>query len=260
MRVARLAGCLLAAGVLTAVLAVDPAVKEISKTLDLAPDGRVSVDTYKGTVKVAGWDAPKVEIRARIEPEAGFWGTPQEGTEKTEIRIDASSNSVRIKSDYSRVPRHWFGTTVLPFVHYEIRMPRTAHLAIKDHKSRTEVSGLKGEANIDTYKGTVEVTGLEGGLELETYKGEARVRFTHLQASSRFETYKGEIDVAIPGENGFRIESDLGRRASLSSDFDLKQPARDSGRHGRRFSGDVNGGGPRVYLKSYKGDLKLRRS
>jgi hypothetical protein len=250
---------LLAAGALTAVLAVDPAVKEVSRTLNLVPDGRVSIDTYKGTVKVTGWDAPKVEIRARVEPEAGFWGTDQEGAEKTEIRIDASSNSVRIKSDYRHVPRRWFGTTVLPLVHYEIRMPRTAHLAIKDHKSRTEVAGLKGEATIESYKGTVEVTGLEGGLDLETYKGEARVRFTQLRSASRFETYKGDIDVAIPGENGFRLESDLGRRANLSCDFAMKLPARDSGRRGQRFSSDVNGGGPRIYLKSCKGDLRLRR-
>jgi len=260
MRVARLAACLLAAGALTAALAVDRGGKEISKTLDLAPDGRVSIDTYKGTVKVSGWDTPKVEIRARIEAEESFFGPDEESLAKTEVRIEGSASSVRIKSDYSRVPNRWFGVTILPFVHYEIRMPRTARLEIKDHKSRLEITGLKTEARIETYKGTVDVTGLDGGLDLETYKGEARVRFSSLRTASRFETYKGAIDVAIPDGNGFQVESDLGRRASLDSDFDLKMPSRDSKRREQHFSGAVNGGGPKVFLKSHKGGLKLRRS
>jgi len=239
--------------------AVDRAGKEISRTVDLSAGGRVSVDTYKGSIRVSGWDKGQVEIRARIEPDSGWFGTHEAEVEETEVRIDSSPDSVRIKSDYGRPRPALFSWRVLPLVHYEIRMPRAARLDIKDYKSKTEVTGLQTEARIETYKGSVAVEGLKGGLQLETYKGSARVRFDGLESRSRFETYKGEIEVTLPDNQGFELETDLGRRAGLVSDFDLKTRERRHRRGARHFSEAVNGGGPKLLLKSHRGDFRLKK-
>src|SRR5690349_20737604 len=108
--------------------------KDVNRTVPLDRDGRVVIDTYKGSVTVTSWDDAKVEIVARIEPDGP---TAERDIENTEIRIDSSAMTLRVKSDYSRVPRQWlwFGSQSLPFVRYTIRMPRTARLEVKDFKS-----------------------------------------------------------------------------------------------------------------------------
>lgn len=254
----RLSGLMLILGALAPSLAVDQDIKEVRKTVPLDRDGRVAINTYKGSVSVRSWDNPQVEIYARVEPD-GSGSRWKEKIEDTEIRIDVSAGSVRIESDYEKVKRRssrfWdlFDGT-LPLVHYTVKMPRSARLSIKDYKSKTAVADLRSEVEIDTYKGTVALWGLDGALSLKTYKGDARVQFVNLAGRSRFDTYKGEIEISLPKDKGFDLETDVGRRGSLDSDFQVSIPA------GKGFRGSVNGGGPAIHLKTYKGKLRLRRA
>lgn len=249
--------------VLLSSFAVAQSHREIQKTVPLTLDGRLFVDTYKGSVKLDTWDKPEVEIHARIE--ADDWD--ERGDEKvrdTEILIDGSSGSVRIKTDYSKVRRRsrgFFGfldgdTGNLPFVHYRITMPATASLKIKDYKSDLTVNNLESRADLYTYKGTVEVKNLKGGVDLETYKGKCEIEFSDLEESS-LETYKGKIAVMIPRGEGFSVDADLGRRVDLDSDFELISRSTRRSRHEERFRGSIHGGGPTVKMKSYKGTFKL---
>ncbi|MBI3697428.1 MAG: hypothetical protein HY238_21665 [Acidobacteria bacterium] len=58
----------------------------------------------------------------------------------------------------------------------------------------------------------------------------------------------------LPRDKGFDLETEIGRHGTLDSSFavSLKSP-------GKGFRNPVNGGGPQVYLKTYKGTYKLRR-
>ncbi len=254
-------------GVLGALQAIVTAAstKEVNKTVDLSPTGHISIDTYKGSVDVTTWDSQRVEIRARIEPD-GSCGDDEERVRDTEVRIDSSPDSLRIKSDYDKVRKaaplmglfNWNCGT-LPFVHYTLKVPRTAQLKIKDYKSEIRIAGLRSNLQIDSYKGTMTLTGLDGSLDLETYKGEARVEFTNLERKSRIETYKGNIQVLMPRSSRFDLDTDLGRRGNLDSDFSFNVKV--GGSHGRaqKYRGSVNGGGPLLYLKTYKGEFRLRQ-
>ena len=96
---------------LSAVLAVSAAggadFKEIHKTVPLDPGGRVSIETFKGSIDVTTWDRPEVDITARIEPDDS--GSDQEQrVRETEVRVTGSGQSVRIESDYDRVHRSRF--------------------------------------------------------------------------------------------------------------------------------------------------------
>jgi hypothetical protein len=238
--------------------------KEVRKSGPLNADGRVNVDTYKGSISVTGWDKPEFEIYARVEADDERGGYAAEKVQDTEIKIEASSSSVRIKSDYDKVERRhrsfWDlfdgGSGNLPLVYYTIKMPRTAQLVIKDYKSETTVSDLRSDVEIETYKGEVKVNNLDGGLVLETYKGEVRADFAKL-ARSRFETYKGEIQIKVPKGQGMDVEGDIGRRASFDSDFDIKERYRNRSREDYDFRTSVNGGGPLIRLKTEKGTIRL---
>jgi hypothetical protein len=238
--------------------------REVRKTVELKADGKVFIDTYKGSITIETWDKPQVDILARIEADPADRDR-EENVRETEIRINDSQDRVRIESDYCRLHNHhssFFGlfgdnSQILPFVHYTISMPRTAQLAIKDYKSDTKISKLQASVDLNTYKGTVNISGFEGSIDLETYKGEATVDIAKLSGSSRIETHKGKIDVTMPHDISFELVTDLGRHANLDSDFDSIVRSK---RHSEEsYRATINNGGPRLRINSEKGDIRLKK-
>jgi len=254
------------ATLLTAASAVQAAdTKEVHRTLALDRDGRISVNTYKGTITVTTWERPEVRVDARIEPD-GDCRESREKVQWTEVRISGGGGSVEITSDYDEVKHHRrgflglfdFENGSLPFVRYTIQMPSTARLEIKDYKSGITVSDLKSDLKLHTYKGTVRVTNLDGAARVDTYKGDVRVEFARFSRASRFDTHKGEIDVRLPKDSRFALDADTGRRGDIESDFAMTTHAGRSS--AARASGAVNGGGPELRLTTYKGTLRVRSS
>jgi hypothetical protein len=239
-------------------------VKEVRRSLPLSAGGRLVIETERGSIRVEGWENLQAEISARIEDESYFL-RDAEAVRETGIRIDASPDSIRVKSDYSRLRERGWGLLGLlhfaverPAVHYRIRMPRTARLKIKDYRSETEISNLKSDLELETHRGTVDVRGLDGAIEFKSYRGRALVKMVNLERNCRLETYRGEITLSLPRDRGFQLESDLGRHAALSSDFQI--PTQNVSRYHKQYRGAVNGGGPSLRLKSERGSLRLRRS
>jgi len=255
---------------IVASLSFAQASREVKKSVSLAADGTLSLDTYKGSITITTWDKNEVEIVAVIEADDQMWSRrdDEEKVEDTEIRIDGSGGEVRIKTDYDKLKSHkssfWdiFEGDVgaLPFVHYTIKMPATADLRVKDYKSESNITDVKGDITFDTYKGEVNMTGVEGAMDFETYKGDVRIAFTTFKSSNRFETYKGEIEIVLPRSTAFELDADVGKKGDFRSDFSL--PDRFRSRYDRhdsgRYRGDVNGGGPRLTLETYKGTYRLR--
>ncbi|MCU1336102.1 MAG: hypothetical protein JWO19_1683 [Bryobacterales bacterium] len=223
--------------------------KDIHRTFPLDSHGRVTIDTYKGSVRVSTWDRNEIDIAVRIEED----GEPfAQNVARADVRFDASPSDVRIKSD-----NDWFFLDgIAPLYHYTVRMPRTASLRIKDYKSESEVNDLAADLQVDTYKGSLQLRNYAGGLMVSTYKGDIRTDFAAVTARSRIETYKGHVDLQMPRESRFDLYSDLGRRAELDSDFARYVRASNSG--DRAYRSPVNGGGPELRLKSYKGEFRLR--
>ena len=233
--------------------------KEVDKTFKIDKDGRVTVDTYKGEIKIETWDKAEVHVYARMVPDdgGGFWNTsPEKQLDHVDVDIDASSSSVRIKSDY-RKSNSWFGNNTRAFVYYKIQMPKTARLDVKDYKSESKVSGLQAPIKFETYKGEVTISDLTGWIDLETYKGEVDVRFVKLTDDCRFETYKGEINVSLPKSTGFSIDTDFGRRTDFYSSFDIDKRSYKHKRRDYSIREDVNGGGPQLRFSSTKGRIEL---
>jgi hypothetical protein len=237
--------------------------RDVSKTLPLAAGESVRVDTYKGFVKVSAWDRAEVAVEARIEADDSC-GSPEQSArwvDQTRVVIEKTAGGVSIASDYDALEgtTGWFGScTARPFVRYTIRMPKNARLDIKDYKSELIVKGLEADLAIDTYKGTVDVVGLAGAFRIETYKGDVKAEIVRLTGDVRAETYKGSIALRLPATAGFELAANAGRRGHFRSDF----PAVDSTRSRRdelRVSGAVNGGGPRVSVRTDKGTLAVRK-
>lgn len=277
MRTLTILVCLLAGVWLAARPAQAQEEKTLSFSESLDDDGTLIVETHKGSVTVTVWDRDEVEAEVRIVAD----GNP-ELIEGTDVIVRHSGRTLRFETDYDMDAWEDFRKRGLlgifsegfssPFVHYEIRMPRTARLKIDDHKSEIRVTGLEADLSIDSYKGIVEVEDLDGALRLDTYKGIADVHFSRLADDSSVETYKGTVSLFFPEDTGFDLRADLSRKGDLDSDFDLRNDRRRRDRDGDGYwdadddddDGDqiyrteVNGGGPELRLETYKGRFKLR--
>jgi DUF4097 and DUF4098 domain-containing protein YvlB len=240
-----------------ASIAVFAQTKEVRRTLPLSGQGHLAIDTFKGDVHVTTWDQPQVEVYARIEADGTSPASLRLANE-TDVKIDATGDTIRLKSDTPQ-SSHWNWSNDderMPFVRYTIRMPRSAELRIKDFKSDIEVSGLAGALNIDTFKGETRVHQQSGEIRMQTFKGHGTFEMAALVGHNLFDTYKGEFDIRMPSGSGFDVVSEGGRRASIHSTFPFVLPAGSYTRESR-FTARVNGGGPEVVLKSYKGDVNL---
>jgi hypothetical protein len=225
-------------------------VKTFQKTVPLDPAGRFSLDTYKGLIRVTGWDRPQAEIDARIVADPFSWFSSS--VDDAEIRVDNSPGDVRVRTVYRQHGSFFEGNT--PSVEYTIHVPRRASLSIKDYKSDSEIAGVEGGVELTTYKGTAHMNGLRGALRVNTYKGEIRAAFSSFTAGSSVETYRGEIDLSLPAKSAFDIHAKLERHASFDSAF--PRTIRSS-THRNDFQSSVNGGGPALRLSSYRGNIRL---
>ncbi|MFC2133096.1 hypothetical protein ACFLR4_02905 [Bacteroidota bacterium] len=232
--------------------------KEFEETYQMNKSGKVSIDTYKGSILVETWDKAEVEVYALMEADDNWDCTdPDEQLRDVEIDVSNSSSYVRIKSDYDN--RNSRGCNTLAFVHYKIKMPKTAELDINDYKSETEIKNVKGYIDIVSYKGRIDISGFDGGLDLETYKGNAKVVFVNFSDDSSFDTYKGDIDIYLPDDTKFSLDVDLEKKADFECDWDIDARSSSLRKRDLDFKGDVNGGGSYIELSSYKGNIRILR-
>jgi hypothetical protein len=242
--------------------------REFQRTVGLDARGSVKIETFKGSVEVEAWDEARAEIFARIEADTtcGDDAVHAERVRLTEIDVESSASRLKIRSDYDALQnlphiRLEAGggdmtCTAHPFIHYRIRIPRTARLDVEDHKSRIAVAGLRSDARVVSHKGRIDVKDHDGALDLTTHKGDARVEFARFGGDSRFETHKGDIEIVLPKSAAFDLEAHLGRAGSLDSGFELVEREWTT-RRDRFYEEKVNSGGPRLQLSTRSGDLKL---
>jgi hypothetical protein len=241
---------LVAAGACALPAAPQDTAKAIHRTFPLESRGHVTIDTYKGSIRVTTWDRNEVDVDVRIEEDGGPFA---QSVSRADVRFDASAGDVRITGT-----NDWFFLDgVAPLYHYTVRMPRTASLRIKDYKSESAVSDLAAELQVSTYKGSLELRNHAGGLIVNTYKGDIRADFAAVTAPVRVDTYKGDVDLRMPRDGSFDLSTDLGRRRG-DPDSDFARYVRTSNFRDRTHRSQVNGGGPEVRVRSYKGEFRLR--
>ncbi len=231
--------------------------KDVNRTVALNGSGSLEIETHKGSIKVSTWDRQEVEIQARIESEPGTI-MDRRRFDGTDVHIDSSPDAVRIKTYYPDF--NWCcsfddnGTN--PEVRYTIKMPKTARLTIRDHRSDTEVTGLQGSLDLTTHRGSARLHGLGGALHLDTHRGEVEVEFASFTANSKIVNYRGTVELSMPKGSRFDLQTNSGRRGSIETDFSVMTHT--ISRRGETVHGAVNGGGPALRIETERGEVRVR--
>ena len=147
-----------------------------------------------------------------------------------------------------------------------------------------------GDIVVERVEGDIEVNNVNGGIRLTDVAGSvvahsvndgvvATVRQVAAQKAMAFTSLNGDVDVTLPAslKANLKLRSDQG---DVYTDFDVvttsspvsaSQPGQDRGRSSdaakgkyrlrvdRSIYGTVNGGGPEIELRTFNGDVFLRK-
>jgi hypothetical protein len=135
-----------------------------------------------------------------------------------------------------------------------------------------EVDGIAGELELSNTNGGITVRNARGPVNATTVNGDIEVVFSGALGSEpmAFSTLNGDVDLTLPAGAKFdvKLRSDNGE---IYSDFDVVltpkaarvEEGRGKGKYrvsiAKELTGKVGGGGPEIFLKTFNGDIVLRK-
>jgi hypothetical protein len=235
-----------------------PPSKVFHRTVSLARGGQVDFHSERGTAHLTTWDRNEVDVFARIEADPDS-RDPEESVRRTEIRFSATGNFVRIATDFGEQGTTWLHEDgdPRPHVSYEIRVPRTVLLQVRDNRSDIKIGNFWGHLTLDTDRSQVNVASLTGTIVVHADRGKIVIGRLALTDSSHFQTDRTSIDLGLASSQNIRLDLDLDR-VSPSVEAGLLKGVIREDHHHTTYRGTAESGGPTLHVTADRGSLWLR--
>jgi hypothetical protein len=181
-----------------------------------------------------------------------------------DLTADEEDNRVTVRS--GGIPRE---------LELRVTVPEASSLRLSTvNGGEIEVFGISGELELHNTNGAIEARGVSGPVTANTVNGDVSIEFApgaKIGGPMAFSTLNGDVDVTLPEgvDVDLRVRTEQGE---IYSDFDVEltpEPAqveRDGSRGRYRLAvakelhGKIGAGGHELFLKSFNGDIVLRRS
>jgi hypothetical protein len=238
---------------------------------DPSRPGTLNVQLMDGSMTIRGADRRDVLIEARGGEEerasqndqaaAGLRRLNQRGG----FTVDEQANTMRLSSSRSRGGQ------------YTIEVPRRTNLKLSMVNGETiTVDGVEGDIETSNVNGpSTTLTNVSGSVVAHATNGKilATISRVAAQKAMAFSALNGSVDVTLPAsvKANVKLRSDQG---DVFTDFDIqltaskeapvvKDSRQSNGRYrlevDRSLYGTINGGGPEFELRSFNGNVYLRR-
>jgi hypothetical protein len=228
----------------------------------LKADGRISLETFNGSVEISGWDQNTVDISGTA------YGPSQHAAEDLHIDIDHSPDSVSVRAVRPSERRNNQGARFI------VKIPRSALLdRITSSNGPIRTRDGAGPARLKTSNGPIHVQDLHGGLDAETSNGP--LDLVDVDGEIAAHTSNGPIGLTLPGGFGrirahtsnssitLRMHGDPSAHvtahtsnSSISSDFELRVQGEFNRNH---IDTVIGSGGPLIDLETSNGPIRLQR-
>jgi len=231
-------------------------------TLEIALfSGDISVEGYEGNEVVIVADTP---IRGADQEEpARADGLRRIQSSSVGLTVEENDNTVSVRMDFS--PNN---------ADIEIRVPRrTSVKASLVNGGDVEVDSVTGQHELSNVNGDVVATDISGSAVINATNGDVRATFTTVDATKpmSFTSFNGDVDVTLPAN----LAADLivaSQQGDVFTDFNVvaqddpptvdRSGGPDRGQRIRvrqqsRYA--IGGGGPDIQLKTFNGDVMIRK-
>ena len=238
---------------------------------DPSRPGTLKVHLVNGSITVKGGAAKQVtiEARSRGEDTSRRSDPPPAGmrrlTQRSGFQVEEEANVMSIGAGNVNRP-----------IDLEIQVPARTNLNVSTVNSGTvAIESVDGDIEVNNVNGPITLTNVAGSVVAHSVNGKVLAAMTRVTAEKAmaFTSLNGAVDVTLPAATraNVRLRSD---RGDVYTDFDVQMkapPASPStstprGRNGRyrievdhSIYGSINGGGAEFELRTFNGDVFLRR-
>jgi len=232
--------------------------------------GTLKVNLLDGTVTIKGFNRRDVlfvansqgarEVLRRrqpAEPPPGMQRLTQPGG----FGVEERDNEMSVSSGVNRE------------INLEIEAPARTKLRVSTVNGAITVDSVDSEMEINTVDGTITLMNVGGSVVAHAVDGNIAATIARVtpQAPMAFTSLNGDLDVTLPAavKANLRLRSDQG---DVFTDFDVQMIAsasanRTQQRNGRgvridvnrSIYGTVNGGGPDFELRTFDGNIYVRK-
>jgi len=230
------------------------------------PKNRVFIfENPKGSVKVTGYDGTDIVVDAVCRfpdvSKSGGSGIQSIGHKSPDIYAESDESSVIL---YNREA----GITV----DFDIKIPKNFSLKLKSlDNGNIDVINVNGEVVVENANGDISLGYVSGSSVLSSVYGNISAIFRKVDPDSpmMFTSFEGEITLVFPASVNATLKMKTGT-GEISNDFNLtpvkNQPAMRNTSNTRIFppeewvTGSINSGGPEYMVRSYNGNIIIKKS
>ncbi len=144
--------------------------KTIKKEFDISSNGEVSLNNQFGKIDVNTWDKNGVKIAVTIIVRADSEKEAQGVFDRIEIDFSNGNDYVKVETDINSQKNSWWGwnNRRADFaINYNVFLPKTVQLDLKNKHGDTYIATLANKAAIDIAHGDLTANGFDGDLDLE---------------------------------------------------------------------------------------------
>lgn len=258
-------------------VAAETLTEKFAKTYPLAADGSLSLKNTNGNVTFEAWDRNEVQVDAEKKVKAGSAEDARKILSQIQIEVEAEPSAIRIET---RMPKKgdgfWnmlFGDDISAGVTYRVKLPRGAVVEADNVNGNIRLAGTRGTGRIETTNGRIEVEGTtgalvlastnggikvaraEGAIKASTTNGSIEAELTRVPADRDlgFSSTNGSVNVQLPRDARLSVDAAT-TNGRVHSDFDL---AGGDSRRKNRLTGDINGGGGTLRIRTTNGSVHI---
>ena len=241
----RAAALLAGLALLLAVSAYAEVTQEFHRTVPLAANGRVSLDSINGDVEITGWDRNEVQI------DAVKTARDQQRLDETTIEVESGSDYVKIHTQYA----HHINNNPAS-VKYTLHVPQQSRLEeISLVNGSLMLQKVSGDVTAKLVNGKASVRDLTGEAFISSVNGSIEASFTSLNnvREIKFKSVNGSINLGLPAAPNADVKAST-VNGGIKSDFPLTVQGSFASHN---LSGTLGSGGTHIDLSNVNGSIHL---
>lgn len=229
----------------------------------------LQAEVLNGSLSVSAYEGNEIIVRAALRTDEDE-SSPEKQNGLTRIpntnvglSIEEHDNRVTIDGDWSS------NSTDLV-----IQVPRHTSLKLGTvNGGDIRVEGVDGNHELENVNGAISALDVAGSVVASTTNGDVTVRLTSVEPDKpmALSTWNGDVDLTLPAATRAKLRLDSGQ-GEIYTDFDLAlepqstKVSRQEGKKGYKVRieqevvGRINSGETEFRLKTYNGDIFVRRA
>jgi hypothetical protein len=238
--------------------------KVINKSFDVSSNGLLKLETNVGSLKINTHNDNVVKVEIKIEGK---------DEDSMNVSFDKSDNNVTIIGERER-KGNWggWGNSSRLRVSYRITVPQNYNLDVDTSGGSIGISDLKGKVDAHTSGGSISLGHIDGLVDVRTSGGSISV--DEVTGTIKAHTSGGSVSAKIsrqPTGDSKLTTSGGSITVYLADDIAVDLTARTSGGRvhsefdvngetsKRSINGTINGGGPKLILKTSGGGVRVKQ-